>query len=76
MLFNVVGVPLNLKMWLKVEGFVDRVQQWRNGYNFVGLPSFVLAKKLRSYWGFRMGNYSVIFKSKETEKLASLEEIS
>ena len=75
-LFNVVGVPLNLKMWLKVEGFVDRVQQWRNGYNFVGLPIFVLAKKLRSYWGFRLGNNSVIFKSKETEKLASLEEIS
>ena len=42
-----VGVPLNLKMWLKVEGFVDRVQQRQNGYNFVGLPGFVLAKKLR-----------------------------
>ena len=47
MLFNVVGVPLNLKMWLKVEGFVDRVQKWQNGYSFVGLLGFVLAKKLR-----------------------------
>ena len=24
-LFDVVRMPLNLKMWLKVEGFVDRV---------------------------------------------------
>ena len=23
-------------MWLKVEGFVDRVRQWWNGYHFVG----------------------------------------
>ena len=42
-----VRVPLNLKMWLKVEGFVDRVQKWQNGYSFVGLLGFVLAKKLR-----------------------------
>ena len=34
-------------MWLKVEGFVDRVQKWQNGYSFVGLLGFVLAKKLR-----------------------------
>ena len=40
-------MPLNLKMWLKVEGFVDRVQKWQNGYSFVGLLGFVLAKKLR-----------------------------
>jgi len=30
-------------MWLKVEGFVERVQQWWNGYCFMGSPSFVLA---------------------------------
>ena len=47
MLFDVVRMPLNLKMWLKVEGFVDRVQKWQNGYSFVGLLGFVLAKKLR-----------------------------
>ena len=34
-------------MWLKVEGFVDRVQHWWNGYRFVGLPGFILAKKLK-----------------------------
>ena len=47
-LFDVVRMPLNLKMWLKVEGFVDRVQKWQNGCSFVGLPGFVLAKKLRA----------------------------
>ena len=35
-------------MWLKVEGFVDRVQQWWNGYSFGGLPSFILAQKLKA----------------------------
>ena len=34
-------------MWLKVEGFVDRVHQWWNGYSFVG-PGFILAKKLKA----------------------------
>ena len=30
-------------MWLKVEGFVEKVQQWWNSYCFMGSPSFVLA---------------------------------
>ena len=33
-------------MWLKVEGFVEKVQKWWNGYCFMGSPSFVLAQKL------------------------------
>ena len=35
-------------MWLKTEGFVDRVQSWWNRHFFVGTPSFVLAKKLKA----------------------------
>ena len=35
-------------MWLKTEGFVDRVQTWWNLHSFVGTPSFVLAKKLKA----------------------------
>ena len=35
-------------MWLKVEGFVDRVQHWWNGYRFVGLPGFILTQKLKA----------------------------
>ena len=34
-------------MWLKTEGFVDRVQTWWNRHSFVGTPSFVLAKKTK-----------------------------
>ena len=35
-------------MWLKEEGFVERVRQWWNGYCFSGSPSFILARKLKS----------------------------
>ena len=35
-------------MWLKIDGFVDRVQSWWNRHSFVGTPSFVLAKKLKA----------------------------
>ena len=35
-------------MWLKVESFVYRVQQWWNGYSFVGFPGFILAQKLKA----------------------------
>ena len=35
-------------MWLKEEGFIERVQQWWSGYCFVGSPSFILARKLKA----------------------------
>ena len=35
-------------MWLKVEGFVEKVQQWWSSYCFMGSPSFVLAQKLKT----------------------------
>ncbi|XP_075658741.1 uncharacterized protein LOC142628552 [Castanea sativa] len=35
-------------MWLKTEGFVDRVQSWWNRHSFVGTPSFMFAKKLKA----------------------------
>ena len=35
-------------MWLKTEGFVDRVKQWWDGYRFEGSPSFILAQKLKA----------------------------
>jgi len=35
-------------MWLKIDGFVDRVQSWWNWHSFVGTPSFMLAKKLKA----------------------------
>ena len=38
-------------MWLKVEGFVDRVRQWWRGYHFVGPPSYVLDCKLKALKG-------------------------
>ena len=35
-------------IWLKEEGFVERVWQWWNGYCFSGSPSFILARKLKA----------------------------
>ena len=35
-------------MRLKVEGFVDKVRHWWNGYHFIGPPSYVLACKLKA----------------------------
>jgi hypothetical protein len=35
-------------MWLKTEGFVDRVKDWWSTYSFIGTPSFVLASKLKA----------------------------
>uniref|UniRef100_A0A2N9GEV9 TIR domain-containing protein n=1 Tax=Fagus sylvatica TaxID=28930 RepID=A0A2N9GEV9_FAGSY len=35
-------------MWLKSEGFVERVQRWCSSYSFSGPPSFILACKLKA----------------------------
>jgi hypothetical protein len=38
-------------MWLKAEGFVERVQSWWESYQVDGTPSFVLAHKLKALKG-------------------------
>jgi hypothetical protein len=35
-------------MWLKVEGFVERVRGWWGSYSFPGSPSHILASKLKA----------------------------
>lgn len=35
-------------MWLKSEGFVDRVKQWWFAYQFSSSPSFVFTAKLKA----------------------------
>jgi hypothetical protein len=35
-------------MWLKSEGFVEQVKTWWLSYNFHGLPSYILASKLKA----------------------------
>ena len=40
--------PFRLEnMWLKSEGFHDRVKWWWNSYNYSGSPSYVLVQKLK-----------------------------
>ena len=38
-------------MWLKEEGFVEKVKDWWGSFSFVGTLSFVLAKKLQALKG-------------------------
>ena len=38
-------------MWLKVEGFVNLLWGWWNGYHFVGPPSYLIACKLKALKG-------------------------
>ena len=38
-------------LWLKTDGFTDRVRSWWNQYSFSSTPSFVLAKKLKALKG-------------------------
>ena len=35
-------------IWLKTDGFVDRVDSWWNRHSFSGTPSFVFARKLKA----------------------------
>ena len=36
-------------IWLKEEGFVERVRQWWNGYCFLGSSSYIVACKLKAF---------------------------
>ena len=35
-------------MWLKVDGFLEKIQGWWSSYSFSGPPSLVLARKLKA----------------------------
>jgi hypothetical protein len=71
-------------MWLKVDGFVDKVRLWWSSFSFVGSPSFILAKKLRALKGEikrwnreEFGNVGARIKAweEELEMLDSFEEV-
>ena len=34
-------------MWKKVEGFANKIEEWWQTHNFMGSPSFMLAKRLQ-----------------------------
>jgi hypothetical protein len=70
-------------MWLKNDGFVERVPAWWSSYFFFGTPSFILARKLKALkadikrWNeIEFGNVGVrcIEKAEELKALDSLEE--
>jgi hypothetical protein len=62
-------------MWLKDEGFVERVKSWWDSFQFFGSPSFVLAKKLKALkWEINRWNLEEFCDVRERNK-ASCEEL-
>jgi exonuclease III len=66
-------------MWLKKEGFVERVRGWWTSYQFHGTPSFILVKKLKALKGdikawnkTVFGNIGVLIKER-VDELKALE---
>ena len=60
-------------MWLKVKGFVEKIQQWWNGYHFIVSASFIATKKLKALkedlkkWNKEFGDLAFRNKSLSTE---------
>ena len=63
-------------MWLRVEGFVDRIKEWWQTSNFRCSPSFVLAKKLQALKIDLKKWNKVVLGNVSARKDAALEQIS
>jgi hypothetical protein len=62
-------------MWLKEEGFVEKIRSWWDSFQFFGTPSFVLAKKLKALkWEIKRWNLEEFGDVRERNK-ASCEEL-
>jgi hypothetical protein len=62
-------------MWLKKDGFVEKVRNWWSSFQFFGSPNFVLAKKLRALkWEIKRWNLEEFGDVRERNK-ASEEEL-
>jgi hypothetical protein len=63
-------------MWLKADGFVDKVRLWWSSYSFQGSPSFVLAQKLKALKADLKKWNEQVFGNVEFRKKALLEELN
>jgi hypothetical protein len=63
-------------MWLKADGFVDKVREWWSSYSFLGTPSFVLAQKLKALKADLKKWNEQVFGNVEFRKKALLEELN
>lgn len=43
-----VSIDIFKNMWLKLEGFLEKVQMWWSSYNFSGTPKLCFGKKIKS----------------------------
>jgi hypothetical protein len=66
------------KMWLKVDGFGERVRNWWESYDFRGSPSYVLHQKLKALKGdLKKWNAEVVgdIDCRKTQCLSDIEEL-
>jgi hypothetical protein len=62
-------------MWLKEEGFVEKIRNWWASFQFFGSPSFVLARKLKALkWEIKRWNLEEFGDVRERNK-ANCEEL-
>jgi hypothetical protein len=66
---------LSLRMWLKADGFVDRVRQLWLSYRFQGSASFILAQKFTALKADLKSWNEQVFDNVEAHKKALLEEL-
>jgi hypothetical protein len=62
-------------MWLKYEGFVDKVDEWWNSYYFQGSPSFILVCKLNVLKSDLRSWNEEVFGTIERQKKLLMEEL-
>jgi exonuclease III len=61
-------------MWLKEEGFVEKVRGWWNSFQFFGSSSFVLAKKMKALkWELKRWNEEEFGDVRDKNKASSEE---
>ena len=63
-------------MWLRVDGFMDKIKEWWQSYNFRGKPNFVLAKKLQAMKYDLKMRYKGTFGNVSARKDAALEKLN
>jgi hypothetical protein len=63
-------------MWLKADGFVDKVRLWWSSYSFQGSPSFIFAQKLKALKADLKRWNEQVFGNVEFCKKALLEELN
>lgn len=62
-------------MWLKLNGFMDKIKQWLTTYSFQGSPSFIMAHKLKALKSDLKNGMRIYLATLRSKKNVVLDEI-